>query len=182
MKCQVCKERPATLHFTQVINSSKNEIHVCEECAREKGYTSFAEDGYSLHDLIKGLFNVDSPSFTGARKHPLSFQEEMECPQCELSFSEFQRTGKFGCAKCYEAFSPRIESILRRVHSGNTTHRGKIPKRKGGSLHIKKQIEEYRGQLLQLIEEEAFEKAAIIRDKINALKEKQDLTSRGDET
>lgn len=181
MECQVCKEKPATLHFTQVINGDKKEVHVCEECAREKGYAAFPDDGYSLHDLIKGLFNVESPSFSKAREHPLRFQQEMVCPQCELTFSEFQRTGKFGCAKCYDAFSPRIESILRRVHSGNTIHRGKIPKRKGGHLHIKKQIEEYREKLLQLVEEEAFEEAAVVRDKIKALKEKQDPTSKGDE-
>lgn len=181
MECQVCKKRPATLHFTQVINGNKTEIQVCELCAKEKGYVSFPEEGYSLHDLIKGLFHVDSPSLSSTRQHPLNLQQERVCPQCELTFNEFQRTGKFGCAKCYESFSSKIDSILRRVHSGNTVHRGKIPKRKGGRLHVKKQIEQYREQLLRLIEEEAFEEAAVVRDKIKALKKEQDLTSRGDE-
>lgn len=180
MECQICHERPAKLHFTQVINGNKTEIHVCEVCAKEKGYVTYPDDGYTLHDLLKGLFNVDSSSVGAQRHHPLNFQKQQQCPQCELTFIDFQRTGKFGCAKCYETFSPRIESILRRVHSGNTVHSGKIPKRKGGNLHIKRQIEKYREQLLRLIEEEAFEEAAVVRDKINALKEKKDVSHKED--
>ncbi|HLS35979.1 MAG TPA: UvrB/UvrC motif-containing protein [Bacillota bacterium] len=181
MECQVCQKRPATLHFTQVINGNKTEVHVCDICAKEKGYVSFPEDGYSLHNLLKGLFSIDGHAMDENRKKQLHFQREYQCPQCELTFSEFQRTGKFGCAKCYETFSPRIDAILRRVHSGNTEHHGKIPKRRGGDLHIKRQIEEYREQLLKLVEEEAFEEAAKVRDKINALKEQTNSSSRGDD-
>lgn len=181
MECQICKERPASLHFTQVINGNKTEISVCEVCAKEKGYLTFPEDGYSLQNLLKGLFNMDSSTFGSEGGHPFQFPKETECPQCEMTFNEFRRKGKFGCATCYETFAPQIESILRRVHSGNTIHRGKIPKRKGGNLHIKRQIEQYREQLLQLIEEEAFEEAAVVRDKINALKEQAKASSRSDD-
>src|SRR5699024_3700362 len=178
MECQSCKERKATLHFTQVINGNKKEVHVCESCAKEKGYANIPEEGYSLHDLIKGFFSVDSPSLESVKRQPLVFQQDPTCPQCELTVTEFRRAGKFGCARCYETFSPWIDPILQRLHSGNTIHRGKIPKRKAGDLHIKKQIEEYRNHLLELIEEEAFEEAAEVRDKINALKEKQNPSKR----
>jgi len=56
MKCMECHKRPATLHFTQVINGQKTEQHVCELCAQKKGYISNNDEAYSLHDLLTGLF------------------------------------------------------------------------------------------------------------------------------
>ncbi len=57
MECSECHKRPATLYFTQVINGQKTEINVCEECAKKKGYISYTDDTYTIHDLLTGLFN-----------------------------------------------------------------------------------------------------------------------------
>ena len=35
MICQECQERPATLHYSKVINGEKTDIHLCEKCADE---------------------------------------------------------------------------------------------------------------------------------------------------
>lgn len=37
MQCQECGKRPATLHFTKIVNGEKTEFRICESCAREKG-------------------------------------------------------------------------------------------------------------------------------------------------
>ena len=37
MICQECNQRPATLHFTKIINGEKEQFHFCEQCAQEKG-------------------------------------------------------------------------------------------------------------------------------------------------
>lgn len=168
MRCQECQQRPATIHFKQVINGKKREIQLCEVCAQEKGYMQLHDQGSSLHDLLTGLFNFDSP-FIGSQVAEHQKSKELQCPACNLTFSAFKEMGKFGCATCYETFSERLEPILRRVHAGNIAHAGKIPKRTGGSLQKKRQLEEYRIELKKLIEEEAFEQAAILRDKIKAL-------------
>lgn len=182
MKCQECQQRPATLHFTQVINSNKREIHVCEICAKEKGYMTYPEEGYTLHNLLAGLFNFDSSQLGTHQETSFQQTKELQCPKCELTFSEFKRSGKFGCAECYQTFSSYLNPIFRRVHSGNTKHSGKIPKRQGGDLHVKKQLEAYQEELQKLIETEAFEKAAVVRDKIKELKQKQKGYAEGDES
>lgn len=180
MDCQECHTRPASLHFTQVINGNKTEVHVCEVCAKEKGYMTYPEEGYSLHNLLAGLFNFDSTQI-GNQNAPLKqTKEELQCPQCKMNFSEFKRTGKFGCAACYHTFSTRLDPIFRRVHSGNTKHYGKIPKRKGGNLHTKKQLETHKAELQQLIEGEAFEEAAMVRDKIKELENQMRNSEAGD--
>lgn len=173
MECSECKKRPANLYFTQIINGKKREIHVCEVCAKQKGYMAYGEESYSLHDLLKGLFDFNSPQI-GMQSEQLFKQEEVHCPKCNLSFRDFQRIGKFGCAQCYNTFVAKLDSIFRRVHSGNTVHNGKIPKRKGGILHQKKELEEYRKELQYLIEREEFEQAAIVRDKIKRLEMNED--------
>lgn len=177
MDCQECHKRPAALHFTQVINGNKTEIHVCEICAKEKGYMSYPEEGYSLHNLLTGLFNFDTSLMENKQNSSYKQTEELQCPQCDMTISEFKRVGKFGCAECYHTFSEQLDPIFRRVHSGNTKHYGKIPTRKGGDLHAKKQVALYRSELQRLIENEAFEEAAEVRDKIKNL-EKQ---MRGDD-
>lgn len=172
MQCQECQERQATLHFTQTVNGEKKQMHVCEKCAKEKGYVTYpGEDMYTLHNLLAGLFNFDQEAMKPAAEHEkLTLKKELECPHCSMTFTQFKKVGKFGCATCYETFSAHLDPIFRRVHSGNTKHSGKIPKRQGSHLHTKKQIEIYQGELQQLIEKEEFEEAAIMRDKIRALK------------
>ena len=174
MDCQECHKRPATLHFTQVISGEKKQIHVCEECAKEKGYLTYPEDSYTFEDLLSGLFNY---KFDTAGNHvstsPNQQWEDLQCPQCHMTFSKFRRIGKFGCASCYETFADKLDPVFRRVHSGNTVHHGKIPKRKSKHLHVKREIETLQSELNKLIQEEAFEQAAEIRDKIHALKKQK---------
>ncbi|WP_217589043.1 UvrB/UvrC motif-containing protein [Lentibacillus saliphilus] len=173
MKCQECQKRPATLHLKHVINGQKREHHVCEVCAKEKGYVSSPDEGYSLHHLLTGLFNFDSVPIEsqGQGSNHLQSSRDLQCDKCGLTFSQFKRSGKFGCAQCYETFSSRLDPILRRVHSGNTKHHGKIPKRRGGHLHMKKQLASYKAELKALIEQEAFEEAAVLRDKIKQVEQ-----------
>lgn len=173
MQCQECQKRPATFHYSQVINGVKSEIHVCEVCAMEKGYMTYPEET-SLHNILSGLFNFDSSPLGSKQGSPFQQASELKCTQCGMTFSEFKRVGKFGCAECYHAFSAHLDPILKRVHSGNTRHYGKIPRRKGGHLHIERQIEMYKQELQQLVENEEFEKAAIVRDKIKELTSKKE--------
>lgn len=181
MECQECQKRPATLHFTQLINGNKTKVHVCEVCAKEKGYMVHQEEGYSLHNLLSSLFNFDYGQLDSSNEETFNYTGDFRCPKCNLTISEFKRTGKFGCAQCYETFSAKLDPIFRRVHSGNTKHYGKIPKRMGGDLHIKKKLKTYQDKLEQLIKDEAFEQAAIVRDQIKELKLKTNNSTAGEE-
>lgn len=182
MICQECNERPATLHFTKIINGEKNEVHICERCAQEKGNLFLdGESGFSINNLLAGLLNIES-NFQQPKASSFPTTEELRCPHCQLSFKEFIRIGKFGCAKCNETFNKQLEPILKRVHSGNTAHIGKIPKRIGGALHLKKQLSEMKETLKVLIEQEEFEKAAEVRDKIRAVEKRYEVQGEEDQS
>ncbi len=178
MECNECHERPATIHFTQIVNGKKKEIHVCEQCALDKGYVTNDDSMFSLHHLLSGLFHMDS-NHVEESPDSTSRPEIPTCKHCGLTFDEFRRIGKFGCAHCYDEFEEHLNPILRRVHSGNTKHEGKIPKRVGGNLHLKREIEEKKALLQSLVEKERFEQAAQVRDEIRLIE--QSLQSDGEE-
>jgi protein arginine kinase activator len=180
MECQDCHQRPATLHYTQVINGHKTEVQICEVCAKEKGYMTYPEEGYSLHHLLTGLFNFESNHLGSSHGTTIKKENDLQCQKCGLTFTEFKQIGKFGCDECYHTFAANLNPIFRRVHSGNTEHRGKIPKRMGGSLHLKKQLTTLKDELQNLIMNEEFEQAAVVRDKIKALEQQIDRKEKGD--
>ena len=177
--CQECQQRSATLHFTKILNGEKTEVHLCDKCSQEKGGQFFGSghSSFSINDLLAGLLNVES-GVTPAKKDTFPSQEILRCPSCQMSYPQFARTGRFGCSDCYPAFQAQLEPILKRLHSGNSTHIGKIPIRTGGNLVLRKQIDDLQKQLKRCIQKQEFEQAAELRDEIRRLEKE---TMRSDE-
>mgnify|MGYP001497750988 FL=1 len=169
MVCQECGNNPATLHFTKIINGEKTEIHLCEECAREKGDFFSGNNGFSIQNLLSGWLNFDAGNNNAAGTQvPV---QSLRCSKCGLSYAQFGKLGKFGCSECYRTFEERLDPVFRRVH-GNTEHIGKIPKRAGGRVEYKRNLERLKIELQRAIEQEAFERAAELRDQIRELESK----------
>lgn len=167
MICQECGTKPATLHFTKIVNGEKNEFHICESCARERGEgIPGTPNGFSIHSLLSGLLDFDP---TGIASSPKT--QTVRCEECGLTYSQFSKIGRFGCSSCYLHFADRLDPLLKRVH-GSTVHIGKIPKRSGGQIQYKREIEQLRRDLQDRIEREEFESAAHIRDRIRELERK----------
>ncbi|GAB2568392.1 UvrB/UvrC motif-containing protein [Gracilibacillus alcaliphilus] len=179
MECQECQERQATVHFTQVINGEKMEVHLCQQCAKEKGYVSQDDDPYSLHHLLSGLFHQKANTLSHSSQQAHSYQE-LVCDKCGMTYPQFLKIGKFGCAHCYDTFSEHLDPLFRKVHSGNTTHEGKVPKRTGSDIHHRKQLRHLKLSLQQAIAAEAFEEAARLRDQIKAMEKRTEEQEEGD--
>lgn len=173
MICQECKERPASVHFTKVVNGEKAVVQLCERCAQEKSdmFLMDGDPGFSINNLLAGLLNIDSALKKATPQSAIS-SEVLQCGQCKLTYQQFANKGKFGCSHCYEAFKHQLIPILKRLHGGNSVHGGKVPARIGGSLHLKKKIQELKGNLGTLIDKEEFETAAEVRDQIRSLEKK----------
>lgn len=172
MLCDECKKREATVHMTSVINNEKKEQHLCSVCAnklqQEGKFSPFASFGSDMwdHDFFTNDFftNMLYP------KGFLSEQEQRRCPQCGISYKEFNRTGKFGCDKCYDTFSAELEPLLQRLQ-GTTEYDGRVPNRGDSLLKIKHEIKGLKQQLTDAIKAEQFEEAAKYRDKIKQLED-----------
>lgn len=169
MLCQECGKRPATLHFTKIVNGDKTEFHFCEPCAREKGeLIPGTANGFSIHNLLSGLMELEAGSKAAETAKTI---QPPRCDYCGLTYTQFSKIGRFGCANCYKHFSDRLIPLLKRVH-GNTVHIGKVPLRAGQQFQLRRQIEQLKRELQLKIEQEEFETAADLRDRIREL-EKQ---------
>lgn len=169
MLCEECGQRPATVHFTEIVQGKKSEYHLCETCAREKGATAYqmvtgSFGPFSVNQLLSGLMSLDSN--VAARTSPPTVQ----CDECGLTYQQFAQLGKFGCPHCYEAFSQGLGQLLRRVQSSDT-HVGKVPRRAGGAIAARRELTELRQHLQQRVTEERFEEAAKLRDRIRKLED-----------
>ena len=162
MNCNVCGANEATIHLTEIVNDQMVEVHLCETCAQEKG-TEF-KTHFNMGDLLSGLTDL-AKEIVGEEKTFL------KCPNCGLTYEEFGRTGRLGCAECYEAFSKLLLPLIRRVQH-STQHVGKRPSRLAPAMRTHQELKELQHRLDQLIEGEAFEEAARLRDQIKHLEEK----------
>lgn len=130
-----------------------------------------AEGAFAINDLLAGLLNIDPGSQHTQSPSSLT-QQISQCEVCKMTFQQFVKVGHFGCANCYRAFKSKLTPIIKRLHSGNTHHGGKIPARIGGSIHLKKQVSQLKEEMQALVEAEEFEKAAEVRDQIRSLEKK----------
>ncbi len=165
MLCDNCKKRSATVHITKIINNSKVESHLCNECAQESGEMSLAgfsvDNKFSVQDFLKGMFNygfVEAPQA----------KSEIACSNCGMTYSEFSRSGKIGCSVCYSIFGERLEPLLRRIH-GSSAHTGKVPRRTGGLLETKQRLKRLKQELERHISREEYELAAKVRDEVRSI-------------
>ncbi len=164
MFCDDCKQKPATVHLTQMVNGKKIDMHLCTECAAQKGFLLFDHDKkFSIPNFLGSFLGSD---FNLQDVH--SMASANSCTNCGMSFADIRQTGKLGCSECYKAFDTELEPTLRRIH-GNSNHVGKIPVRGGEKVFLKKEMGELKSKLQQAIKEENYEQAAEIRDKIKGL-------------
>ncbi|GAB6085541.1 UvrB/UvrC motif-containing protein [Alkaliphilus crotonatoxidans] len=168
MLCDDCQKRNAVIHMTKVIQGKKEEVHLCEVCAKARENKQYAMD-FSIQNFLANL--LDSNINT---QFNLPNYQPLQCPRCGTTFSTFKQTGRLGCDLCYDVFYNHIHPLVRRIH-GTANHVGKLPKSAGGTIHLKRELKLLKNQLQEAVEKEAYEEAAALRDQIrqieNQLKE-----------
>jgi protein arginine kinase activator len=161
MLCQKCNKRAANIQFVQVINNNKHVVYLCENCAKEEGKFSL-EPPLSVSDFLSGIIGV--PHMTVVPQQ----QPELVCDNCGISYEEFLKFGKLGCANCYRTYGDKLVPLLKRLHR-NVQYNGKIPGKMYNTVKASREIEKLKELLNKAVKEEAYEKAAELRDKIKSL-------------
>ena len=101
MICDVCTKNQATVFLTQIVDGKMQKVNLCEACSKEKGVadpTSFA-----LTDLLHGL---------GAAQEIEPGGGPQRCPVCGFSQGDFKKTGRLGCAACYDTFGESLQALI----------------------------------------------------------------------
>jgi protein arginine kinase activator len=145
MKCELCGADSAKYKYYEVDSDTVREIDICEQCAREKGVgIKSKEDSVMIESGV--------------------------CPACGLTFREYKDSGSLGCVECYKSFNDQIKVFLKESQLG-VKHKGKEPIRNSKVIFVKKEILEMKKELDNYVEDEKFEEAVKLRDKIEARKE-----------
>jgi protein arginine kinase activator len=162
MRCDHCKEREAVINLTQVEHDTKVTLHLCEQCAQEKG-------------IETGTVVLKSPlgTFLSAMGKGTTLPvpaETVRCPTCGATLRDFRDSGRLGCADCYVAFTDHLRDLLRRLH-GSSQHLGeryRVPGAEGEPTPTSRLLD-LREQLRRAVEDENFELAAELRDQIRVM-------------
>lgn len=163
MKCSHCHENDANTHIKRVINGRKEEHYLCDKCARELGF---------MDDFQLESFNMDSffGNLLGAGAAALNSLADIDrCKTCGSSFNDIIQSGRVGCADCYSKFEDKLSPSIEKLH-GKSKHIGKfVTYEEDDTTNIASQIDSLKSDLKQAIQDQRFEDAAIIRDKIKEL-------------
>ncbi|WP_432404624.1 UvrB/UvrC motif-containing protein [Wukongibacter sp. M2B1] len=162
MICEKCNQNKATVHVTKIQNNKKTELHLCEECARKTQDMSF-ENPFTINNFLTGL--LDSVQSSPIK---VDYIKTTTCSKCGMSYGKFKQLGRLGCSDCYNTFNEKLMPLIKSVH-GSQQHTGKVPKKSGNRIRIKREIMAMKKELRKAIEREEFESAAELRDKIKLL-------------
>ncbi|MBI4606913.1 MAG: UvrB/UvrC motif-containing protein [Planctomycetes bacterium] len=166
MQCEGCQKNAATVHLTDVSNNTKKEIHLCESCAKLQGVTikSYLHKSPTYPELLTQLVHSQSEA-------PAD-EKDVVCPRCGITYRKFRSTGKFGCPNDYSVFKKGLFNLLEKIH-GKVEHKGKVPLRASDQIVKQKELRALRADLEKAVREEAYERAAQIRDRIYGLEGRQ---------
>ncbi len=165
MLCDICKQNPAKVHLTQIVDGKTKKVDLCEACSKAKGVDD--PSGFSLADLLMGLGAAQEMEQASAGAGGL------RCPGCGFTQAEFKKTGRLGCAQCYRTFSEGLETLLKTMHKG-TRHTGKVPAALRASHDLEERLRVLQRKLEKAIGAEDFEQAALLRDEIRQIREHQE--------
>ncbi len=151
--CDVCGKNEATLLVRQLNKDGKaTDLAVCLECARKKGFTAGEELKVGAAEVLKDL-----------QRRVEDRDQQVVCSYCGMSFAEFKRLGRLGCAGCWSTFREQLEPLLRRLHS-SVRHIGKTPNQGRKRAQERLLVQRLRAELETAIKAEDYERAATLRD------------------
>lgn len=167
MLCQLCKERSATIHLTEIENGQRCETHLCQQCARQQGLS--VKSQIPLEELMNTLLNSQQEKSSQQGGDSGTTDPEHACPKCGMTLKRFAQTPLLGCAHDYTEFQPQLLPLIEQSHNGKSCHCGKVPTHicEDDRNEIKRNA--LSQQLEQAIKNEDYEAAAKLRDQIQAL-------------
>jgi protein arginine kinase activator len=161
--CERCN-KPATVHMTEISGGKPHDVHLCDACAQEAGYVQ------QTHVPINELLNQFLKAHAQMADAPTA-----RCADCGMTWQEFKDTGLLGCAKDYDLFVNQLGGVIERAQQGGNHHTGKTldpvsREKKEDPVKLRQQeLLRLRKELARAVEDESYETAAKLRDKIKGL-------------
>jgi len=104
MRCQICNNKDATIHLTEITDGVRSEMHICEQCAAEQGIA--VKSHIPINELLSSLLAAQPGD------DELSDPAELQtaCPTCGFTLEQFRKEGVLGCPNDYELFAKSLDT------------------------------------------------------------------------
>ena len=162
MKCEQCDKHQATIEFTHIVESEKRTTRLCSACASKiKGESENSAVETNVNKATAETLKQEDASTTA------------RCTGCGATYDDFKKSGRLSCVECYITFQPQVDRLLRRLH-GAVQHRGK---KKALPQDLPDPVDDLatlQAELEAAVAEEAFERAAQLRDQIKQVEGEMD--------
>lgn len=173
MKCSICKNDNAIIHIREYTDNGIRKINLCLECALKRGFNASLENVDSmLSKIVRNIFNDPGDDRKG-RKAARNTQREdiisLVCPSCGTTVQDFTNTLELGCPICYSVFDRIIDLILFN-HNNSLNYLGKLPEQIKIVNIQKSKLRKLKKELIEHVNNENFNKAALVRDEISKLR------------
>jgi protein arginine kinase activator len=159
MHCEICQNKDATIHLTEITEGVRTEMHLCEHCAQEQGVG--VKNYIPINELLSNLLAVGPKDEDSGE-----IDAEQACPHCGWTLDKFKEKAVLGCPHDYEFFEEALLPLIKKAHDGPVSHCGKIPSRMPQDSKKQIEIAQLRRQLDEAIKNEDYEQAAKLRDKL----------------
>lgn len=165
MRCQICNDREATIHLTEITDGQRNEMHLCEDCAADQGVV--VKSQVPINELLSGLLAAQpsDEQLLGPSEKDLS------CPHCGFTLEQFRKEAVLGCPDDYEVFEDALEPLICKAHNQKNTHCGKTPSKLPDESRKQMDLTSLQKRLDEAVKKENYELAAELRDKINQIQQ-----------
>ena len=172
MLCQNCGKKEAVTYFKQTVNGQTREAHLCADCAAKLGggFTAPIQSMFSNDPFFTQPFGswFSSP-FVSSEPFTHAIGEGRRCPTCGMTEAELRRTGRAGCAACYDTFEDILTPYIKKLQ-GATAHVGTAHAPAGQPEQAKPDpVADLKAKLQEAISREKYEEAARLRDEIRRL-------------
>lgn len=152
MMCDCCGARPSQVTFQVAFAGKKIIRNYCAQCAKD------LRRGDAL-GVQMAVVNSLSPE---------NVENAAACPKCGATVEKMQKTGRMGCAACYRAFGAVTEEMLKKLN-GTERQLAETVLDAPVLTETQQRLRSLREELAQAVSVENYERAAQLRDEINAL-------------
>ena len=163
MMCDECGLNPATIHIATIIGGNKKDENLCKDCWQKRNAAMLG--GMPMGELLSKLLGTKPKAEENAEPEE---KIELYCEGCGMSYHEYRKTGRVGCAHCYAAFGDYVEQKVKSLH-GPARHVGKAPAHLAEEVTAQREMEALSKQMEEAVAREDFELAAALRDRIRAI-------------
>ncbi len=168
MNCEKCKNKKATVFFA---DEGGGRHALCASCGAIQGKLGQITQGEKIGGEISVF--LPEPTLLSLSNSPLTLEpsfaindSSLVCPVCKTTAGDLAKGGLLGCASCYTVFSDALPTL-----SDDQTNEalGRMPRYHRSRRDRQIAITQFKSQIKQAVEEENYELAATLRDKIRKL-------------